>query len=152
MASVIDTLNGLLAWELTSIDQYTDHSERYGDWGYTKLHERISHEADDERRHAKMLIDRILLLHGKPDLATRHPLPNANDVPSMIKADLELERENAKALKKAINLCEQEKDYVSRAMLVEILKDTEEDHAYWLEQQLRLIDSLGLELYLQKQV
>jgi bacterioferritin len=32
------------------------------------------------------------------------------------------------------------------------LKDTEEDHAYWLETQLQLIDSLGLENYLQAQM
>jgi bacterioferritin len=30
-----------------------------------------------------------------------------------------------------------------------MLKDTEEDHAYWLEKQLGLINSVGLENYLQ---
>ena len=32
------------------------------------------------------------------------------------------------------------------------LKDTEEDHAYWLEQQLRLIKLVGMQNYLQSQV
>ena len=77
MSSIIKALNGLLAWELTSIDQYTQHSEFYEDWGFSKLHARIAHEADDERGHAKMLIERILLLGGKPDMETRHPLPDA---------------------------------------------------------------------------
>ncbi|EGN75442.1 bacterioferritin [Idiomarina sp. A28L] len=149
MTNVVNTLNGLLAWELTSIDQYTAHSEQYEDWGFSKLFERISHEADDERGHAKLLIERILYLGGKPDLETRHGLPNADNVAEMLAADLELERKNATALKSAIELCEQQRDFVSRDMLVGILKDTEEDHAYWLRQQLGLIHRLGLERYLQ---
>ncbi|RUO20831.1 bacterioferritin [Aliidiomarina iranensis] len=149
MSQVVNTLNGLLAWELTSIDQYTAHSEQYADWGFNKLYERISHEADDERGHAKLLIERILYLEGKPDMESRHALPNADNVPEMLSADLDLERKNATALKAAIELCEQHKDFVTRDMLVGILKDTEEDHAYWLRQQLGLINRLGLERYLQ---
>ncbi|RUO36834.1 bacterioferritin [Aliidiomarina shirensis] len=149
MTNVVNALNGLLAWELTSIDQYTAHSEQYEDWGFNKLFERISHEADDERGHAKLLIERILYLGGKPDLETRHALPDADNVAEMLAADLDLERQNATALKSAIELCEQQRDFVSRDMLVGILKDTEEDHAYWLRQQLGLIHRLGLEKYLQ---
>ena len=36
--------------------------------------------------------------------------------------------------------------------MVNQLKDTEEDHAHWLEQQLRLIDLLGEQNYLQSQL
>lgn len=149
MSEVIKALNGLLSWELTSIDQYTSHSEQYADWGFQKLYERINHEAEDERGHAKLLIERILFLGGRPDLESRHPLPDADTVPEMLAADLQLERENAAALRKAIQLCEQQRDFVSRNILVGILQDTEEDHAYWLEQQLGLIHRLSLERYLQ---
>ncbi|MEK1907271.1 MAG: ferritin-like domain-containing protein, partial [Pseudomonas sp.] len=55
------------------------------------------------------------------------------------------------ALSKGITLCEKHKDYMSRDILALQLKDTEEDHAYWLEQQLGLIDRVGLENYLQSQ-
>jgi bacterioferritin len=37
-------------------------------------------------------------------------------------------------------------------MLLVLLDDTEMDHAHWLEQQLGLIKSLGLEIYLQTQL
>ena len=96
-----------------------------------------------------MLIERILFLGGRPDLASRHALPDADTVPEMLAADLQLERENAAALRKAIQLCEQQRDFVSRNVLVGILQDTEEDHAFWLEQQLGLIHRLSLERYLQ---
>ena len=41
---------------------------------------------------------------------------------------------------------------MTREMLVEQLKDTEEDHAHWLEQQLRLIEMISLPNYLQSQM
>ncbi|MNC82376.1 Bacterioferritin [compost metagenome] len=56
------------------------------------------------------------------------------------------------ALAKGIALCERLQDYGSRDILLAQLKDTEEDHAYWLEIQLQLIDTLGLENYLQAQM
>ena len=58
-------------------------------------------------------------------------------------------REN---LKKGIKLCEENQDYVTRQLLVDQLKDTEEDHAHWLEQQLRLIKMMGEQNYLQSQI
>ena len=39
----------------------------------------------------------------------------------------------------------------TRELLETLLADTEEDHAYWLEQQLGLIEKLGLENYQQSQ-
>ena len=55
-------------------------------------------------------------------------------------------------LAKGIALCEQHGDYVSRDMLLAQLKDTEEDHTRWLEQQLGLIEKIGLPNYLQSQM
>lgn len=55
-------------------------------------------------------------------------------------------------MKKGIKLCEDEQDYVTRELMVAQLQDTEEDHAHWLEQQLRLIEVVGLQNYLQSQL
>jgi len=151
-ANVIKALNGLLAYELAAMDQYFVHSEMYADWGLTKLHERISHEFDDEKGHAKKLIERILFLEGTPDMITRDGLSIGTDVPSMIQSDLNVEYAVGNALKEAIALCEQEKDFVTREMLEVLLDDTERDHAFWLEQQLGLIQKIGLENYLQSQM
>ena len=40
---------------------------------------------------------------------------------------------------------------MSRDLLLAQLRDTEEDHAYWLEKQIGLIDKVGLQIYLQTQ-
>src|SRR5690606_18811530 len=91
---VVTHLNRLLSFELTSIEQYMEHSRRYEDLGLNKLYERINHEVDDERGHADLLIRRILFLESKPDMETRHELRLGKTVPQMIEGDLALEREN----------------------------------------------------------
>lgn len=149
---VIDALNGLLAFELAAMDQYFIHSRMYDDWGFSKLFERIDHEFDDEKGHASMLIERILFLEGVPDMVTRDGLQIGANVPEMLESDLRVELAVDNALKDAMALCEAEKDFVSRNMLQTLIDDTESDHAFWLEQQLRLIKTIGLENYLQSQM
>lgn len=150
--SVINALNGLLAYELAAMDQYFVHSEMYADWGLSKLHTRIAHEFEDEKGHAKKLIERILFLEGAPDMITRDGLNIGKDVPSMLQSDLDVEVAVGNALKNTIALCEQEKDFVTREILEVLLDDTERDHAFWLEQQLGLIQKIGLQNYLQSQM
>ncbi len=150
--NVIDTLNKLLTGELSAADQYFVHSRMYQDWGLQKLFERLEHESKEELEHAAKLVERILFLEGQPDVAARDPLRIGKDVPDMLKNDLTLELEVVAALKDAIALCESHKDYQTREILEELLKDTEEDHTYWLEKQLGLIDKIGLQNYLQSQM
>ena len=150
--NIIDAMNGLLAAELAAMDQYFVHAQMYADWGLTKLHERLAHEFEDEKGHATALIDRILFLEGTPDLSSREGLNVGKDVPAMLKNDLALEYAVTGSLKDAIRLCEKERDYHTREILEKLLEDTEMDHAYWLEQQLGLIDKMGLENYIQSQM
>lgn len=149
---IIDALNELLVYELTAMDQYFVHSRMYEDMGLKKLYERIDHEFDDEKGHAAVLIERILFLEGTPDLSKRDGLNIGSTVPKMLQSDLDIEYGVQKALKRVMALCEQEQDYVTREQLLVLLDDTETDHAYWLEKQLRLIKLIGLENYLQSQV
>lgn len=149
---IIDILNGLLAGELTAIDQYLIHGEMYANFGFPHLAEHSFHESDHEREHARALIQRILFLEGTPDLGKRHALKIGNTVPEMLEADLSVEYHVVGELKNAIAACETAQDYVTRDMLVSQLEDTEMDHAYWLEQQIRLIGFVGLQNYQQSQM
>lgn len=151
-AQVLTHLNALLAGEMTAVDQYFTHSKMYDAWGLPKLHERISHEMSEELEHAGRLIERILFLEGMPDLSKRDPLQIGNDVPSMLRNDLDLEMKVVAHLKEVIAYCEQVKDYQTREILESMLADTEEDHTWWLEKQLGLIDKVGLQNYLQSQM
>ncbi|MCW8851577.1 MAG: bacterioferritin [Gammaproteobacteria bacterium] len=149
---VIDTLNKLLTNELSAADQYFIHARMYEDWGLNKLFERIKHESEEELEHATALVQRILFLEGTPDVASREALNIGKDVASMLSSDLAIEYDVGKQLKEAIALCEVEKDFQTREILQVLLKDTEEDHTYWLEQQLGLIDKVGMQNYLQTQM
>jgi bacterioferritin len=151
-AKVIETLNKLLTGEMSAADQYFIHSRMYQDWGLDKLFERLKHESEEELMHAAKLVERILFLEGTPDVASREALRIGKDVADMMKNDLSYELDVVVALKDAIEICETLKDYQSRDILQELLKDTEEDHTYWLEQQLGLIDKVGLQNYIQSQM
>lgn len=149
---VIAKLNELLAGELTAMDQYFIHSRMYDDWGLQKLFERIDHEFEDEKGHASKLIERILFLGGTPDMATRTPLNIGKDVTAMLTSDLDLEYKVIIDLREVMALCEQVRDFQTRDMLQVLLDDTENDHTHWLEQQLGLINKVGLQNYLQSQM
>lgn len=149
---IIDILNSLLTGELTAVDQYLIHGEMYADMGLTQLAEKSIHESDHERQHARALIQRILFLEGKPDLSKREALNIGKTVPEMLKSDLALEYKVDGELKKAMAACEKAQDFVSRDMLGVQLEDTEMDHAYFLEKQLKLIELVGLQNYQQSQM
>lgn len=150
-SKVVECLVELLRGELAARDQYFLHSRQYEDLGLNKLYERINHEMEEETQHADDILRRILFLEGTPDMRPL-PLNPGADVPAMLRSDLELEYKVQKDLANAIALCEQEQDYVSRDMLLAQQKDTEEDHMYWLEKQLGLIEHIGLPNYLQSQI
>ena len=149
---IVDRLNDLLSGELTAADQYFTHSRMYEDWGLGVLSERIKHESEEELEHADALIKRILFLDGTPDLSVRSGLKIGSTVAEMMANDLELEISVAKELKDVIQLAEAEKDFVTREILEDMLKTTEEDHMYWLETQLELIEKIGIQNYMQSKL
>jgi len=148
---IIKILNHLLVGELTAVDQYLIHGEMYQDMGLGVLAAKTLHESDHERSHAKAIIERILFLEGVPDLSKRDKLKIGQDVGDMLKSDLDLEYLVSGHLRAAIAECEKATDFVTRELLVTQLEDTEMDHAYFLEKQLRLIALIGIENYLQSQ-
>ncbi|WP_119394060.1 bacterioferritin [Salinibius halmophilus] len=149
---VIKLLNDLLSAELTAIDQYFIHSRMYEDWGLTKLYEHTAHETEHEKEHAGMLIERILFLEGTPDMITRTPLRVGKTVREMLQNDLQLEYDDRQMLVDAIKAFEAAQDYVSRELAEKLLDDTEMDHAYWLEKQLKQIEMIGEQNYIQSQL
>ena len=150
-AAVIDYLNMLLAGELAARDQYFVHSRMYEGWGLPRLYTRIDHEMQEEATHADAILRRVLFLGAKPNMRSDE-VHIGQDVVDALKIDLALEYAVRERLAKGIALCEQHGDYVSRDMLLAQLKDTEEDHTRWLEQQLGLIEKIGLPNYLQSQM
>jgi len=144
---MLTVLNELLADELTAISQYMVHSEMCNQWGYQSLHAAIEKQAMDEMHHAEWLIERILLLEGKPVVSKLNPMKLAPDVPGMIGNDQEAELGAVRAYNAGIRLARELDDNVSAHLLTEILK-MEEGHVDWAEKQRAQIAQMGLESYL----
>lgn len=149
---VLDHLQKLLNGELGARDQYMAHARMFRDWGLHELYERLNHEMEDETKHADALIERMLFLERQPDFNQQDKARVGSNVKEMLQNDLDVEYEVVAALKEAIATCEQEQDYDTREVLVHLLDDTEMDHAYWLEQQLGLIEKVGMQNYLQSKM
>ena len=148
---IIETLNTLLADELTAISQYMVHSEMCANWGYARLHETVEDRAEEEMKHAEKLIGRIIFLEGKPIVSKLKQMQIGATVEAQINHDHEAEADAVVAYNAAIKLCFELSDIGTRELLADILVE-EEEHIDWLEAQRDQIDQLGLPLYLSVQV
>ena len=145
---VIEQLNIILGNELVAISQYFLHARILKDKGYERLGEATFKESVDEMKHADEIVQRILFLEGVPNMEQLGRLNIGADVKEMLAADLDLEMRAIPDLRVAVELCERERDFVSRDLLQSILDD-EEEHVDWLETQLSMIAEMGLQNYLQ---
>ena len=150
-AKVIGHLQAQLKNELTAINQYFVHYRMLKHWGLDKLAKKEYEESIGEMKHADMLMDRIFMLDGLPNLQDLGKLNIAEDVPEMLRCDLALEQGAQTTIKEGMAHCESVRDYVSRDLLQKILDDTEE-HIDFLETQIELLDKVGLQNYLQSQM
>lgn len=148
---ILDTLNLLLADELTAINQYMVQSEMCANWGFDRLHEAAEKRAIDEMKHAEKLIGRILFLEGRPIVSTLNKIHIGDTVEAQHKNDVDAEIGAIKAYNDAIKLCVDLGDNGTRELLESILKD-EEVHLDWLEAQLDQITQLGIQAYLAEQL
>ena len=149
-AKVIEHLNKVLKNELTAINQYFLHSRMLKDWGFDKLGDYEYGESIDEMKHADTIIERILFLEGLPNLQDLGRLRIGENVPEIMRADLDLEMDAIPDLREGIEYCESIKDFVTREVFERIL-ESEEEHVDFLETQLGLIKKLGEQNYLQSQ-
>ena len=148
---LLETLNALLADELTAISQYMVHAEMAEAWGYTKLHESFEKRAMDEMRHAETLIGRILFLEGNPTVSKLNPMAIGTVVPTQLASDHSSELAAIKSYNDAIVLAGEVRDFTTRQILEKILSE-EDRHIDQLEELQDQIQQMTLQLFLTTQV
>jgi bacterioferritin len=147
---VIELLNEALRNELTAVNQYWLHYRMLDNWGVHRLAQFERHESIDEMRHADRLSERILFFNGLPNFQMLGRLRIGENVEEILRADLELEMEALVQLRGAVAHCEEVRDYVSRDLFADILRN-EEEHVDTLEKQFEMIARMGLQNYIQLQ-
>lgn len=148
---VLEVLQEMLKEELGAINQYILHAEMCENWGYKRLSEHVKKESIGEMKHAEKLMERILFLEGFPNLGDLPKLNIGKDVKQQLQNDLALEKGAVAAYNEAIATCRKAGDNGSAELLQSILAD-EEAHVDFAEEQLGLIDQLGLQNYLVQQM
>jgi bacterioferritin len=150
-SEVITQLNEILKGEVTAVNQYFLHASMCKNWGYLRLYKKIYEESLEEMRHAQRLIDRILFLEGLPVLAQPLSVQVGHDLKDMLERDLRLEASTLPPLKQGVTLCLEQGDTGTRELLEHLIVEGEE-HVEWLETQMHLINTIGLEHYAAQQI
>ena len=148
---LIESLNMILTGELTAINQYFIHSMMCANWGLQRLAAENRKESVGEMKHAESLIERILFLEGVPNVQRMHKVRVGETVPEQMELDLKVELDAIPLLNKSIAQARDAGDNATRELLESILK-SEEEHVDWLEAQIELIKTVGLENYLAQQM
>jgi bacterioferritin len=136
---LIETLNSLLADELTAISQYMVHSGMCENWGYGKLHDHFEKRAIDEMKHAERLIGRVLFLEGIPVVSKLLDMHIGAEIPKQLENDHVAEEGAIRAYNAAIVVAGEVADFATREVLEGILKDEDRhiDEIEALQDQIR---------------
>src|SRR5437016_11668986 len=120
-------------------------------WDLRKLGNKHYEDSLGEMKHAEKLIDRIMFLEGVPEIARYDVIRVGTDVKEQFENDLQLEMKGVQQYNALIDLCTRVKDNGTREIVAPILVESEE-HVDWLETQLGLINTIGLQNYLTEQM
>lgn len=149
--NIIIHINSLLSDELIAVNQYFLHSKIFDNWGLKKLSSFEYKECMDELDHAGIYTKRILFLGDIPVVSSVGSVKVKNNLEDILRIDLDLEYRSVDKLRNSIMYADSIQDYVSKDMMINILKD-EEKHIHFLETELELIQKMGIHNYVQSQL
>ena len=129
--------------------QHKAESKIFDSQGFTKLAEKYAEHSAEEMGWVEQFMDRILDLGGTPLVQPAPEMPVFTDPVEYIKADLAISHEQVPILQNLV-LSLQE-DFKTYDILRGYALDEEED-MYWSETQLELIEKIGLQNWLVKQL
>lgn len=117
--------------------------------GFSKLAEKYAEHAVEERGYVEKCVDRILDLGGAVKLEDKKSAPVYENPIDWIKYDLQVSVDGLKLVAQMLENAKE--DVATYDLLKDYYKDEEED-MYWGEQQLELIDCIGTQNWIIRQL
>lgn len=130
-------------------DGHLIQSRIFAAQGLTKLAEKFAEHSTEEHGYVEKCVDRLLDFGCEVKNGDKKSSPIYKDAVDFLKYDLQVSKDGLKWLGELVE--ESRGDYKTFEILEEYYKDEEED-MYWAEQQLELIELIGKQNWLGKQV
>lgn len=138
---------------VTNLSQQADghqiQSRVFASAGFSKLAEKYAEHAEEERGYVSKSIDRLLDLGSEVKLEAKAESPVLTDPVEWLKYDLQVSIDGLAWLKELVE--EAREDYTTFDFLKEYYQDEEED-MYWGQEQLDLIELIGVQNWLVQQL
>lgn len=138
---------------ITHLGQQADGHELeaiiLGNKGYTVLQEKYTQHAAEERSWIDKCANRLMDLGGTVKLEDKKSAPVCEDPAEWIKYDRQVSIDGLAELSKLVELARC--DYTTYDILKAYYEDEEQD-LYWDDQQLELIDQIGRQEWLYRQL
>ncbi|MDF0602613.1 ferritin-like domain-containing protein [Psychromarinibacter sp. C21-152] len=144
-------LQRALTMELTTVNTYLYQERQLDDWGIDRLAARMTEEIGEEREHATAFLTRLLFLEGEADVQTLDKIEPPKSVRHIFETQQKMELEAREYYDKAARECQEAGDLGTFELFMRILKD-EEEHIDFVEEQFDLMEMIGDQLYIARQV
>ena len=146
---IIEGLQVIVTDLAQQADGHAIQSKIFAAQGFSKLGAKYAEHAAEERGYIDKCIDRILDLGGEVKNEAKKETPVFTDAVEWIKYDLQTSKDGLAWLK---TLTEEARDDYATFDILKTYYQDEEADLYWAEQQLELIEKIGLQNWLNMQV
>ena len=146
---IIEGLQTIVTQLSQQADGHLIQSRIFAAQGLSKLAKNYEEHAEEERSYVVKCIDRIIDLGGEIKLEDKKSAPIIKDAEEFLKYDLQVSKDGLKWLSELVKNAQC--DLTTFGILAEYYKDEEKD-MYETEQQLELINLIGKQNWLAKQI
>jgi bacterioferritin len=147
MDGVVEALNAGLRNHWTQILLYESQAAHFTRWGYKKLGEAFLAYAEEEREHARKVVQRLEFFDAQPTYDFEQPLWPRHDFESILEVNYTLDQTAANTERSGYTLCVGLGDAETAAIFADLLKGSEDGMAE-IEATRLVIDQIGLDNYL----
>lgn len=146
---VIEGLQTIVTELSQQADGHVIQSRIFASQGLSKLAKQYEEHADEERGYVVKCIDRLIDLDVEVKLGAKQAAPVKWDIVEYLKHDLQVSKDGLAWLKELVKAAQD--DPTTFGILRDYYQDEEGD-MYWTEQQLALIELIGKQNWLAKQL